>query len=187
MGLKENGVETPAIMLLNDGFTRVHEGIGSLLTDATEPMLGFRASSTANPVGWLIWHLSRVQDDHFAHLAHALDPGSTAEQCWIASDWVSRFDLPYEVNDTGYGQSSEEVAAFGMYEAELLLGYHADVHERARKILAGLKDGDLATVIDTRWDPAVTAGSRLVSILGETTSHLGQAQLVHGIYNDRQN
>lgn len=186
MGPNEDTVKTPALMLLDDGFARVQESIESLLKNATEPMLGFRASKTANSIGWLIWHLSRVQDDHFADLARSLEPGSTIEQCWITNDWVSRFDLPYDVRDTGYGHSSQEVAAFGTSGAELLLGYHADVHEQARKILGGLKDNDLSTVVDTRWDPAVTAASRLVSILGETTSHVGQAQFVHGIFEDRQ-
>lgn len=186
MGPNGNTGQTPAIMLLRDGFTRVQEGIESLLEQATEPMLGFRASSTANPIGWLVWHLSRVQDDHFADLGSALDLGIPAGQCWITDDWVSRFELPYDAKDTGFGHSSDEVAAFGKYEVGLLLGYHTDVHGQASKILAALKDSDLGEVIDTRWDPAVTAGSRLVSILGETTSHLGQAQLVRGIFTDRQ-
>ena len=178
------GTEPSAITLLRDGLTRVHEGIEALLEEAEPRMLRFRASAASNPVAWLIWHLSRIQDDHFAHLARALDPDSTVEQCWTAREWVSRFSLPYAPMDTGYGHSREQVADFGMYDGEHLRGYHADVHSQSMDILGTLGEGDLATIIDRRWDPPVSAGVRLVSVLGETTAHLGQAQFVRGIFRE---
>jgi hypothetical protein len=186
MTTKDHGSETEprAVTLLRDGFERGLEGVERLLEDAEPRMLRFRASSHSNSMAWLVWHLTRIQDDHFAHLAKALDVESTLDQCWISMDWVSRFNLPYGRLDTGYGHSSDQVADFGMYDGEYLLGYHRDVHDQSMKILATLRETELSTVIDKRWNPPVTAGVRLISILNETTSHLGQAEFLQGIYAD---
>lgn len=173
-----------AIALLRDGFTRVHEGIEGLLAEADPRMLGFRTGENSNSAAWLLWHLTRVQDDHFADLVHALDPGSSTEQRWIDNDWVSRFDLPYSRLDTGYGHNSEQVAAIGMPGTGNLRGYHQDVHEETLKVLGSLSEADLGVVIDTHWDPAVTVAMRLISVLGDTTSHLGQAEFLRGVYAD---
>lgn len=178
-------VEPAAVMLFRDGFGRVREGIQRLLEEAEPRMLRFRASSHSNSMAWLLWHLTRIQDDHFTHLAKALDEGSAPEQCWISRGWVSRFNLPYAQLDTGFGHSSDQVADFGMYDGEYLLGYHRDVHEQAMGILATLREPDLSAVIDRRWNPPVTAGVRLISVLNETASHLGQAEFLKGIYADQ--
>ena len=55
-------------------------------------------------MAWLVWHLTRIQDDHVAAVAGT-------EQAWTAQGWVDRFALPYPPGDTGYGHSSEQVAA----------------------------------------------------------------------------
>jgi len=176
----------PAVnALLHDGFGRVMEGIEILLDGAEPELLRFRPTRNTNHIGWLIWHLSRVQDDHFAHLANRLWPESPAQQRWIADGWRSRFQLPYGDLDTGFGHSSDQVDEFGMYESAYLLGYYRSVHRFSGGILGSLKDNHFGTIVDRRWDPPVTAGVRLVSILNETTKHLGQAEFVQGIFADR--
>ncbi len=58
--------------LLNDGFDRitqiVHRAGDGLDTDD----LAVRLDRDANSIGWLIWHLSRNQDDHVAEVAGSL-------------------------------------------------------------------------------------------------------------------
>lgn len=173
-----------AVALLRDGFVRVSEGIGTLLDRAEPELLRFRPSKNTNHIGWLIWHLTRVQDDHFVHLANRLWPESSAEQRWVADGWRQRFQLPYSDLDTGYGHSSGQVEEFGMYESAYLLGYYRSVHQLSDRILCMLEDGDFDTIIDRRWDPPVTVGVRLASVLNETTKHLGQAEFVQGIFAD---
>ena len=55
------------------------------------------------------------------------------------------------------------------------------MHERTLSYLAGLTDGDLDRVVDESWDPPVTLGVRLVSILNDDTQHVGQAAYVRGL------
>ncbi|MFJ6417495.1 DinB family protein [Paeniglutamicibacter sp. NPDC091659] len=176
---------TEANALLRDGFARVLEGIEALLDQAEPELLRFRPTKNTNHIGWLIWHLSRVQDDHFVHLANSLWPEDRVEQRWVVDGWRSRFQLPYRELDTGYGHSSGQVEAFTMFEGEYLLGYYRSVHRFSGRILGKLDDNDFDTIVDRRWDPPVTAGVRLVSVLNETTKHLGQAEFVQGIFADR--
>jgi Protein of unknown function (DUF664) len=161
--------------LLVDSFERVH-GLVEGLTHRLSPAVAtWRADGEANPIAWLLWHLTRVQDDHVAGLAGV-------EQAW--PQWRDRFALPFGPWATGYGQSPEEAAQV-QASGDLLAGYHADVHALTLRYLDRIgSDGgeaELARVVDDAWDPPVTAGVRLVSVIGDTLQHLGQAAYVKGL------
>jgi hypothetical protein len=160
--------------VLTDGYGRINELVVRALKDATPAELAFRPDPDANSVAWLVWHLSRVQD---SHLAEVLDE----EQRWMSNGWVERFSLPLEVSSTGFGHTSDQVGSVGAASLELLQGYHDDVHEHTLSFLAGIGDPDLDRVVDTRWDPPVTLGVRLVSVLSDNLQHAGQALFVRGI------
>ena len=98
---------------------------------------------------------------------------------WTVGGWVERFRLPYDVDATGYGQSSDEVGALKV-TADMLTGYHDAVHRATVDYLATLSDEDYPRVVDERWDPPVTLAVRLVSVLDDTTQHAGQAAYVRG-------
>ena len=159
--------------LLRDLFGRVstdvHGAVEGLDTDA----LTHRVNGTANSIAWLVWHLTRVQDDHVAEVAGV-------EQAWTAEGWADRFDLPLPAGSTGYGHSSDDVAAIRA-DAALLLGYHDAVHARTLRYLDGLTEADLDRVVDERWDPPVTLGVRLVSVADDDIQHAGQAAFVRGV------
>jgi Protein of unknown function (DUF664) len=48
-----------------------------------------------------------------------------------------------------------------------------------------LTDPELARVVDRSWDPPVTLGVRLVSVLADNLQHAGQAAFVRGILQRR--
>jgi uncharacterized damage-inducible protein DinB len=136
--------------------------------------LAARVGPEANTVGWLAWHLLRVQDDHVADVADR-------EQVWTDQGFADRFGLPFDAGETGYGFSAEQVAAVRVASADLLLEYGAAVHAQTAAFLRGLSDEDLDRVVDTRWDPPVTLGVRLVSVLSDDLQHVGQAAYVRGL------
>jgi hypothetical protein len=47
--------------------------------------------------------------------------------------------------------------------------------------LAWNRDGDLDRIVDTRWDPPVTLGVRLVSTIADCLQHVGQAAYAKGL------
>jgi Protein of unknown function (DUF664) len=163
--------ENAARDLLIDAFTRVREEVVELTDGLTEEVATYRPGPDANSIGWLLWHLTRIQDDHVAALARV-------EQAW--PKWRERFGLPFSDWETGYGHTSEEVAAVRP-TGDLLAGYHADVHALTLRYLDQITADELARVVDTHWNPPVTASVRLVSVLGDTYQHLGQAAYVRGL------
>ncbi len=66
-------------------------------------------------------------------------------------------------------------------DADLLAAYLEAVHAQTVGYLAGLPEADLDRVVDTRWDPPVTLGVRLVSVVNDDSQHLGQAAYVRGL------
>jgi len=159
------------LSVLSDAFGRIHELVDEVTDGLSDQVATFRADPTANTVAWLVWHLSRVQDDHLAHVAGT-------EQVWPR--WRERFHLPFTDLETGYGHSPEEVGQVRV-SGELLAGYHAAVHQSTTRYLAGLTSAELARVVDRHWDPPVTVSIRLVSVLGDCLQHLGQAAYVRGL------
>ncbi len=163
---------TPA-GLLTDAFGRTREGVHDLLTDLDDDALAWRPQPQANPIGWLVWHLLRVQDDHVAHVAGT-------EQVWTAQDYVGRFGLPFDARATGYGQTSDEVGQVRV-SASLLREYADAVSDATVEFLSTVGPDDLDRVVDERWDPPVTLGVRLVSVLDDDAQHIGQAAYVKGL------
>ena len=107
------------------------------------------------------------------------------EQVWTAEGWVGRFGLPFDTNETGYGADPEDVAALAGATVELLTGYYDAVHQRTINYVRGLTDEELDRVIDTRWDPPVTLGVRLTSVITDDLEHAGQAAYVRGVADRR--
>jgi uncharacterized damage-inducible protein DinB len=164
--------------LLADAFGRVHETVHEAVDGLTPGQLAFRPDSGSNSIAWLVWHLARIQDDHIADVAGT-------GQVWTAgasgSTWADRFGLPFGVSATGYGQGSEAVAAVQVRSGELLTGYYDAVHEETITFVEGLTEADLDRVIDKAWDPPVTLGVRLVSVISDDLQHAGQAAYLRGI------
>ena len=163
---------TPA-ELLTDACQRVLQTSTDAVEGLTVEQLTHRPAPAINPIGWLVWHLARVQDDHVADVA-----GS--EQVWTAQGFADRFDLPFDVAATGFGQNAEEVGQVRA-EAGLLAEYLRAVHEQTTSYVATLTPDDLDRVVDTRWDPPVTLGVRLVSVVSDDLQHAGQAAYLRGL------
>lgn len=136
--------------------------------------LTWRPGPEANTIGWLVWHLARVQDHHLSEL---LD----APQLWEDDRWASRFGLRPDPADTGYGHDPDQVAAVRPDGPDALLDYLDAVDDRTRGLLSGLRADDLERVVDRRWDPPVTLGVRLVSVADDCLQHVGQAAYVRGL------
>ena len=163
--------------LLADAFGRVREAVHQAVDGLGEDQLAFRPEPEANSIAWLVWHLTRVQDDHIADVAGG-------EQIWTAGGWVERFRLPFDVHATGYGHTSQEVGQVRA-TAEMLAGYQDAVHSATVDYVGTLQDADYERVVDTRWDPPVTLAVRLLSVVNDTGQHAGQAAYVRGLVTRR--
>jgi hypothetical protein len=166
--------------LLTDAFSRIREGVADVTDGLSPGQLAERLAAEANPIAWLIWHLSRVQDDHVA-------AAFGATQAWVTGGWAERLGLPAASMELGYGHTSAQVA--DVTEAicgrpdpgKLLVEYYETAHAQTLSLVSAITDPDLERVVDRRWTPPVTLGVRLVSVIDDDARHLGQAEFVRGI------
>lgn len=164
--------------VLIDTFGRVRAIVEYVVDGLTVDELLYRPGPDANSIAWLVWHLTRIEDDHISDLRGA-------EQTWTADGWIERFNLPFDASATGYGFSSEEVAACRVDPPDLLVGYHDAVHAETVRYLETIDEAELDRIVDTSWDPPVSAGVRVVSVVADTLQHAGQAAYVRGLLESR--
>jgi hypothetical protein len=161
--------------LLLDGFGRIRDGVPEVVDGLSVDELLWRPDADANHIAWLVWHLARQQDDQVSQLAKA------DSSVWVGDGWVDGFGLPYPPDTHGWSMSSKDVGRFTVADPELFAGYHGAVHERTVAYVEGLDGAAYGRVIDRRWNPPVTAGVRIMSVLEDAAKHLGQAEYVRGI------
>lgn len=128
-----------------------------------------------NSVGWLLWHLTRVQDDHIADVLEE-------DQLW--PDFAGGFGLSADLSDIGFGHTAEQVSQVLPKNSQVLLDYYDAVHARTVRLLEGLTPNALDRIVDERWDPPVTLGVRLISVADDCLQHAGQALYVRGLVQD---
>jgi uncharacterized damage-inducible protein DinB len=156
-----------------DAFERVHELVPALLEGLSREDVLWQPDPESNSIGWLVWHLTRVEDDHVCGLVGR-------EQAW-PKGWRVRFALPYADMAHGYGMTAADVRAFDLSSPQLLVDYSAEVAAQTREIVSGLTEEDYARVVDTSWNPPVTLAIRLVSFMNDMTQHIGQAAYLRGL------
>jgi uncharacterized damage-inducible protein DinB len=157
-----------------DAYTRIKDLAVGAVEGLDAEALAHRPGPDANPIGWLVWHLTRVQDHHISELAGV-------DQAWTSGGWAQRFGMPPDPSDIGYGHTSEQVAAVPAHDPDLLAQYHEAVLERTLAFLNGVESDDLDRIVDRRWEPPVTMGARLVSVIGDDYQHVGQAHYLRGL------
>lgn len=159
--------------LLAEALGRVREQMPDLVDGLSDDDLSWRPDPEANSIAWLVWHLTRIEDDHVSHVAGI-------DQAWVADGWAERFGLPFDAREHGYSMSPADVGKVRV-GGDLLAGYYEAVAARTAAYVAAVKPEDLDRVVDEAWDPPVTLGVRLVSVVNEVNAHLGQAQYVRGL------
>lgn len=165
--------------LLIDGYGRVLGSLERTLKGLTQDDLNWQPRPDSNSIGWLTWHLTRLQDDHIAALMGE-------EQLWTKDGWHAKFNRPPDSKDRGFGDRPEQVAAFKSPDIETLLSYHRAVLERSKRYFLTLSNSDLARELDETWyQPVPTVGVRLISVLADSFQHAGQMAYVRGLHQGK--
>jgi hypothetical protein len=164
-------------VVVQDGFGRIRSLVRRAADGLDAEQLAFRPTPNANSIAWLLWHLTRIQD---SHLGEAVG----GEQVWVTGPWAAALGFAPDAEETGYGHTPEQVAAVRPPGQEPLVGYHEAVVERTLAALATWGPDDLDRIIDRSYDPPVSLGVRLVSVLSDNLQHVGQALYLRGMLPD---
>jgi DinB superfamily len=163
--------------LLLDSLSRVRETAHSVLDDTPEELLATPPAPGTNTVAWLVWHLTRGLDEQVAEVfGH--------DAVWETGGWRERMALPLPADAHGYGMTFDEVLLVRA-SADDLRGYLDAAFAAAEEAIRTVTDSDLDRVVDENWDPPVTLAVRLVSVVDDSTQHVGQASYASGILSRR--
>jgi hypothetical protein len=163
-----------AVPELVELFDRIPPLVRGVLDGLDPDLLSRSPGGTANPIGWLLWHIARVEDHQVSELAGG-------GQVWVEDGWAERFGLEPDPSNMGFGHSSDDVAAVQPESADAIVEYLDVVAERTRSYLDGLASTEVERVIDDSYDPPVTVLIRLISVAGDALEHAGQAAYARGL------
>lgn len=164
--------------LLTYQFEEIRSFVPATVRGLDADALTWRPDTQANSIAWLVWHLTRVQDDHVSELADQ-------QQVWASGGWADQFGLASDSMETGFGHSSAQVAAISPGDTQVLVSYHDEVTRETIDYVSALDDTGLERVIDRSYDPPVTVGVRLASVISDALQHAGQAAYVRGLWERR--
>lgn len=153
------------------GFARRPIEAAKNLPGLTPDELNAHPAGHPNSIAWLLWHTGREVDVQLSHLSgHA--------QQWDA--YRDRFDLGELGDSVGYGHSVEQAAQVKVTDQQLLIDYVDATFSSLVDYVSGLSESDFDEVIDQNWEPPVTRGVRLMSIIDDAAQHVGQAAYAAG-------
>lgn len=154
----------------------IYEKTSQVLTKALEGLdqndLDQQPKPDCNSIGWLAWHMTRVQDRATAHLA-------MEEQLWVKEGWHNKFNRPPDPQDFGLGHGLKDLAAFRSPNVQTILGYHSAVLQRSKRYIGNLSETDLDRSLDHPRFP--TVGARLMAVISDNLQHAGQVAYLHGL------
>lgn len=170
-----------AIAVLSDLAARPLQALDYFWEELAPSRLNERPGGHPNSIAWLLWHSARETDAQIAPLAGT-------EEIWAALDFASRFGfegLDLGAFEMGYGQSRAAAAGITVPATDegknLLREYLESVYEHLGDWISTLDESDLDRVIDENWDPPVTLGARVISVIDDAAQHIGQAAYIAGM------
>lgn len=152
-------------------FTRISQVLETVLDGLTENEINQQPTPECNSIGWMVWHLTRVQDRFIAML-------SNNEQVWITEKWYGKFGRDADAKDIGYGHRPEDLANFKVPDTKTLLDYHHAVLEKTKQYTNKLSPEELDRVIDDSRAPTVAL--RLTAFISDNLQHAGQVAYLRG-------
>ena len=158
--------------VLIDALSRSRERFDRALADVTleqanTPPVPDIAPRT-NSLTWLAWHTAREIDLQISLMAGQ-------EFVWFTGGHRERFALPLPDDTQDWRHTPEEAAQVVVGDLSVLTAYLDDAYAMAYGYMRSLAPERLDDVIDSSWDPPVTRGARLVSIIDDAAQHSGQA------------
>lgn len=173
-----------AIDVLSDLAARPLQALDYFWADLHPSRINDRPGGHPNSIAWLLWHSARETDAQIAPLA-------ATQEIWTAQGFAQRFGFDGQdlgALDMGYGQdraAAEAITVPATHEGKhLLREYLEAVYEHLGEWISTLDESDLDRVIDRGYDPPVTLGVRVISVIDDAAQHVGQAAHIAGMPTD---
>ena len=156
------------------------------LTGLTDEELTWQAGPNANPIGFIFWHITRVEDRLV--LVFALGKPDV----WVRDGWYERWGIPAEA--TGLEYPPERLASFPLPPLSEMMAYSETVRHETLTYLRNLEAADFEVrpsgtpYPESRAAVAFfqnyTVGQMFCQFIGEANQHLGQVAYIRGLQNE---
>ncbi len=157
---------------IEDALNKEQESLMEAVSDLTPPELAWRAGPEANPIGWILWHMVRVEDMWIQFFIQQ------QPEIWERDGWHQTFGLP--TRDNGFGHTAEQVASFPNLDLTELLRYSQAVRTQTLEYLRGLGPEDYSLVPRVRR-PEMSVAAVFRQIVGEFYQHQGHIFYLKGL------
>jgi DinB superfamily len=157
---------------IEDALNREQRFLMEAVQDLTPEELARQPRPEANHIGWLLWHMFRVEDMWVQFFAqHQLE-------LWERDGWHQKFGLP--TRDNGFGHTPEQVAGFPALGLSELLQYGEAVRASTLDYLRSLS-GESFDTIPRERRPDISVGRMFRQLIGEIFQHQGQIAYLKGL------
>ena len=157
---------------IEDALNQEHTFLMEAVNDLTPQELAWRAGPDANPIGWILWHMVRVEDMWIQFFIQH------QPEIWERDGWHQRFGLP--TRDNGFDHTPEQVADFPTLDLSEVLKYSQEVRSQTLEYLRGLSPEDYNLVPRERR-PEMSVGAVFRQIVGEFYQHQGHISYLKGL------
>ena len=166
-------MDTPAFVKLV--LDRNQVWIERALNGVPEELLIKQVHPDANSMAWLLWHLSRMQDQYIAGQAGK-------EQVWVSEGWHTRFSRTPNPADTGQRETPDQVRTFSLPDVQTLMGYYMAARGQTDRFLEALSSADMDRPVEgMRPGDTMPLATRMTMLLIDNIQHVGQMAYVRGL------
>ena len=134
--------------------------------------LAWQPAPDTNSIGWILWHMVRVEDMWIQFFAQF------QTELWETEGWHEKFGLP--TRDNGFGHTPEQVNNFSGVDLGEFLRYRASVRQATLAYLDTLTPDDMELVPRERR-PEMSLGAMFRQIIGEMYQHVGHIAYLRGL------
>ncbi|MFB3118990.1 MAG: DinB family protein [Stenotrophomonas maltophilia] len=157
---------------IEDAFDKEHGFLMDAVRDLTPEELAWRPGQEANPMGWILWHMLRVEDMWFQFFIQR------QPEIWERDGYHEKFGLP--TRDNGFGHSQEQVDNFPVLDLAELMRYGEAVRAETLVYLKALSSEDFE-VVPREQRPEMSVGAIFRQVIGEVYQHQGHIAYLKGL------
>jgi hypothetical protein len=158
----------------------------SALEGLTAVELACQPGTNTNSIGFIFWHITRVEDRLVVHFAQG------KPEVWVRDGWYQRWGIPVEA--TGFEYPSEQVASYPVPALTEMQAYFEAVRQETRTYLQTIDahgfevrpprtpypESSRAVAFFRNY----TVGQMFCQLIGEANQHLGQVAYIRGLQQD---
>jgi len=158
-----------------DAFAKEHGFLSDAVRDLNPDELVWRAGPEANPIGWILWHMLRVEDMWFQFFIQR------QPEIWERDGWNEKFGLPSR--DNGFDHTPGQVSDFPAFDLKEMLAYGAAVRAETLSYLKTVTPEQM-DVVPREARPEMSVGRIFRQVVGEIYQHQGHIAYLKGLIRD---